>query len=163
MKKLRFLFLLLPVLLLTGFASKKQLPSTVTFHVECNPRDTESFAVPIRLKNPPRDTFVEKMASITEREIESIYPLKAADGSMGCVFKLDDHGRIWLDTLSVEKRGMSIVAFVNGRQIVDMLIDKRVSDGIITIPGGLTNEDILELVKRHRIMGQKKKYSWRDL
>ena len=93
------------------------------------------------------------MPSITEREISGIFPFPASDGTMGCAFKLDDHGRVWLDTLSIEKKGMALVAMVNGRIVCDMLIDKRVADGIISIPNGLTNEDITILKKKFKVIG----------
>jgi len=145
MKKFRFISLVLLALALAGF-SQKLKHCTVTFHVEANKKDGGPFSVPVMVKNPPREIFVEKMASITEREIQSIFPFAANDGTMGCAFKLDDHGRVWLDSLSIEHLGQSLVAFINNRQVIDMIIDKRVSDGIITIQSGLTNEEI-EILK----------------
>ncbi len=81
----------------------------------------------------------------------------AADGSMRCVFKLDPGGTQKLDSVSVEKRGTSLVAVVNGRQVTDMLIDQRVSDGIIMIPGGLSDPDIRSLVKKFPVMRPREK------
>jgi hypothetical protein len=46
---------------------------------------------------------------------------------------------------------------MNGRQVVDMQIDRRVSDGVITIQRGLTQEDIAALQKKFRIVGEAKK------
>jgi len=155
MKNIRIFLFLLLALALAGFAEKMRRVS-VTFHVETNARDTGAFAIPVKLKNPPRQTFIEKMPSITEQEIQAIYPFPANDGTMGCAFMLDDHGRVWLDTLSVEHLGRSLVAFVDGRQVSDVLIDKRVSDGIITIPYGLTNNDIASLKGKYPIIGQHK-------
>ncbi|MEI8340995.1 MAG: hypothetical protein WCH43_05580 [Verrucomicrobiota bacterium] len=152
MKTLRCLAMLLLALSLAGFAQKHGALS-VTFHVETNARDTSTFAVPVNLINLKRQAFIEKMPSITEREISGIFPFPASDGTMGCAFKLDDHGRVWLDTLSIEKKGMALVAMVNGRIVCDMLIDKRVADGIISIPNGLTNEDITILKKKFKVIG----------
>jgi len=156
MKTFRCLALLILALALAGFAKKKEALS-VTFHVETNSRDTSSFALPVNLKNLGRQSYIEKMPSITEREISRIFPFSASDGSMGCAFILDDHGRVWLDTLSVEKRGMALVAMVNGRIVCDMLIDKRVADGIITIPNGLSDQDIVILTKKFKVAGTGKK------
>jgi hypothetical protein len=156
MKIFRSLALLLLALALAGFAQKSGTLS-VTFHVEANARDTSTFSVPVTLKNSHRQVYIEKMPSITEREIETIYPFPASDGTMGCAFKLDAHGRIWLDTVSIENYGKAIVAMVNGRIVFDMFIDKRVSDGIITIQNGLTEEDIAILKKKFKVMGTGKK------
>ena len=153
MKMLRRLAPLLLVLLLCGMAQKKKRDLSVTFHVETIEQDTGTFAMQVELRSLHRMAYVEKMPSITEREISLIYPFTAPDGTMGCAFKLDNHGRIWLDTLSIEKRGLAMVALVNGRIVCDMLIDKRVSDGIITIPRGLNTEDIEILKKKFKIMG----------
>jgi hypothetical protein len=155
MKQFRLFPLVLLVLALSGFAQKKNHIS-VTFHVEANEQDSNVFSVPVILKNPPRKIFVEKMASLTEREIQSVFPFQANDGTMGCSFKLDDHGTIWLDTLSIEHLGKTLVGFVNERQVIGLLIDRRVADGIITIPSGLKNEEIEVLKKKFPLMKARK-------
>lgn len=144
---------LLPILaLLLIAAGKKQPPVTVRFYTETNARDTSSFAVSVQLQYPPRKAFVSKIAAISERDVTEIYPFQAGDGSMGCAFKLDEHGTIALDTLSIEHRGASLIAVVNGRQIIDMLIDKHVTDGIAVIPRGLTPAEVLSLQKTFKTM-----------
>jgi len=151
MKMLRCVATLFLALALVGFAQKRNALS-LTFHVETNSRDTASFAIPVDLKNLHRQAFIEKMPSITEREVQGIYPFLAADGTQGCAFQLDNHGTIWLDTLSVEHRGMALVAMVNGRIVCDLLIDKPVTDGIISIPCGLTPADMTILKKKFRLI-----------
>ena len=138
--------------------AKKQPPVTVRFHVEGNAQDTNVFTTPVTLQNPARQAFIDKIPVISERDIQSIFPFEAGDGTLGCAFKLDDHGRIALDTTSLDKRGTSLVAFVNGRQVVDMVIDKHVSDGIISIQRGLTSVDIMTLQKKYPILGAAKKH-----
>jgi hypothetical protein len=153
--KLRWL---LPLLMLAFLGAAKKSPqATVRFHTEANPKDTDSFAMPVMLSNPPRQAFVSKIPNLSERDVVAIYPHPAPDGSMGCAFKFDDHGRIGLDTLSTENKGQSIVVLVNTRQILDMPIDKRITDGIIDVPYGLTQDDILRLLKKFRVMGETKK------
>ena len=53
-------------------------------------------------------------------------------------FQLDEHGRVALDSLSIERRGSSLFVFINGRLITELEIDKRVADGKIYVPFGLT-------------------------
>jgi hypothetical protein len=144
------------LLALSGFDRRNPSP-TVTFHTETNQRDSEIFAIPVTVGSPPRRIFIEKTPSITEREIAGVYPFPADDGTLGCAFKLDQHGQIWLDTISGEKNGMTLVAFVSGRQVADLLIDRRVSDGIITLPGGLNAQDVEMLKKHFHLLGKKKK------
>ncbi len=132
--------------------SKKLPPTTVRFYEEADPQTTENFQMPVQLQFPPRQTYIQKVPVISERDVETIYLFPAADGTMGCAFKLDLNGTAKLDRVSVERRGTSLVAVVNGRQITDMLIDRRVSDGILSIPGGLTGDDVQRLTKAFRTM-----------
>lgn len=152
-KSFRFLLPVLALLCVAG--GKKEPPLTVRFYAEANRRDSDVFSSPIQLQYPPRQAYVQKIPTISERDILSIYPFQASDGTMGCAFKLDDHGRIAVDSLSVEKRGSSLVAIVNNRQVIDMLIDKRVSDGIITIPRGLTAQEAALLETKFKTIGQR--------
>jgi hypothetical protein len=154
MKIAPVLWPLLALLLVAG--AKKQPAMSVRFYTEANKRDGAVFAIPVTLQFPPRQAYIEKIPAISDREIDAIYPFPASDGTMGCAFQLDEHGRIGLDTLSVERRGSSIVAVVNGRQVIDMVIDQRVADGIITIPRGLAPMEIAWLQKKFRTMAARK-------
>ena len=145
---------LLTVVSLLLVAGAKKETGTVAFYTEGNPTgaDTTSFSTPVQLQYPPRKAYITKVPSISERDVTAIYLFVAADGSWGCSFFLDDHGKIMLDTLSIEKRGTSLVAVVNGRQVIDMLIDKRVSDGIVTIPRGLNVNEARSLRHTFRLL-----------
>jgi hypothetical protein len=73
------------------------------------------------------------------------------------LLQLDDHGRLALDTLSVERRGGTLLIFVNGRIITELLVDRRVSDGQIFIASGLTAADIASMQKTWRNIDAKKR------
>jgi hypothetical protein len=73
------------------------------------------------------------------------------------LFQLDEHGRTVLDTLSVEHRGGLLFVFINGRMITELQIDKRVSDGKIYIPSGLTAADVGLMKKQWRLLGERKR------
>ena len=150
----RSMWLLLTIMPLLLVAAARKQNGTVAFYTEGNPggADTSTFSAPVQLQYPPRKSYISRVPSITERDIVGVYLFLAGDGSWGCSFFLDDHGRIMLDTLSIEKRGTSLVAIVNGRQVIDMLIDKRVSDGIVTIQHGLNNDDARSLKKEFRLL-----------
>jgi hypothetical protein len=60
---------------------------------------------------------------------------------------LNEHGRLALDSLSVDRRGGRLYVFINNRPITELQIDRRVSDGKIYIPAGLTPADIQLLRK----------------
>jgi hypothetical protein len=121
-----------------------------------NANDSSVFAQPIR-SITGRDVFIEKTAWLTEREVVAFYPYRAADGSYGAVLELDDHGRTVLDTLSIERRGSYLFVFVDGRPVTELLVDRRVSDGRIYIPSGLTGADIKLMNKDWKLRGGRKK------
>jgi hypothetical protein len=149
--------LLIPLLALSlvGFA-KKEPKATVRFHTQANSADTAAFSVKVNLQDPPREVFIQKIPFISENDVAAIYPFAAPDGTLGCAFKLDQHGTLELDTQSIMRKGSVIVAFVNGRQICDLLIDKRVSDGVLFIPRGLNAQEIASLQKRFPTLGATK-------
>jgi len=158
---------LLPVLLLALCClgmGKKKLDLSVRFYTQAAKIDSESFAVPVTLLNGTQ-TYVDVISAISEHDIVAIYPFPVADGSGGCAFKLDDHGTISLDTLSVAKKGTLLIATINGRQVSDILIDQRVSDGIVTIPNGITTDEMKQLLKRYPVLGGggKKKMKKKDV
>ncbi|HEY2125066.1 MAG TPA: hypothetical protein VGG94_06345, partial [Chthoniobacterales bacterium] len=119
---------------------------------------TEVFATSVRTKVAGKEIAIEKMASISEREVVSFIAYQAPDGSFGALIQLDDHGRVTLDALSVEHRGGLLFIMMNGRNITEngMQIDKRVSDGKIYIPSGLTAADLKLMKKDWKLITPKK-------
>jgi hypothetical protein len=80
---------LLPVVLALACLGMARGPKvTVRFYTEANPRDTEAFSKPITFTNPHRQAFIEKVPSINERSIKTMYPFQAADGTWGAAFLL---------------------------------------------------------------------------
>ncbi len=149
----------LPAALLFLLASSAALASghcTFRVHVGANKNDGAVFAQPFRSVNG-KSVFIEKTAWLSERDVKSFYPYHAADGSYGALLQLDDHGRTVLDTLSVERRGTTLFVFVDGRPLTELQVDRRVSDGKIYLPSGLTQADIKLMAKDWKIIGRKKK------
>lgn len=156
MRWLPFLLLPLCCLALTAGSSNKKPKVAVRVYSEAHQLDTEKFATPVQLRYPPRMAYLNGIPHVSEFDIESAYLFTGRDGTMGCAFKLDRHGTIALDTLSVEKRGKSVVIMVNGRNVIDLIVDRRISDGILTIPFGLTQEESSMIARQWPSMMQKK-------
>ena len=134
--------------------SKHRDPSiAIRFHAQVNTYDP-TFAAQVKIGNPPRQIIVEKLPSISEHDIISFYPFKAADGTFAAAFQLDRHGSVVLQSLSTEKRGMIILAAVNTRPVVPLMVDKTIDDGIIYIPSGLTIDEIHSMGASFSLMGQ---------
>lgn len=153
-----FRLLLLPAIALCFLGMAERPPTvTVRFFAEANARDGASFSTPIKLGNPPRDAFLEKVATIHERQIKAIYPFKAPDGTWGCAFKLDNDGRINLEVVSTQRRGTFLVGFIGTKKgshrVADMIIDRTVSDGIISVPKGLTDLEVAVLSEQFKTLG----------
>ena len=161
MNAVRCLLIALLGFCLLGAAKKPAV--AVRFHVEANARDGDVFAMPVKFRNPPRDGHVERVPSISERDVQAIYPTNAGDGTFGCAFVLNAHGRNALQTISTQKRGASLVVFVSTKtgthQVVELIIDKPINDGVIFVPKGLTLLEIEALQKQVPTKGQKKRKS----
>ena len=131
---------------------------TVRFHVEANARDGQPFAMPVNFENPKRQGHMSQIPAISERNITAIFPYQAPDGTWGCAFKLDTFGRTSLEEMTMSNRGASVIAFVGTKsgthQVVDMVIDKVIRDGIVTIPRGLTPLEIEMLAREFKVLGQ---------
>jgi hypothetical protein len=138
-------------------ATAKQRHCTFRVHAQANPRDTDVFSMSAHARSSGKDISIQKLPWITERDVVAFAPYQAQDGTYGALFQLDDHGRVVLDTLSIERRGGFLFVFINGRLITELQIDKRVSDGKIYIPSGLTAADIEVMKKEWRLIGQRKR------
>ena len=155
------LYLLCGLLALSflGMGNKPQI--TVRFFAEAKEQDTERFAQAITFRTPPRQGYIDRIPSVHEKHIKSVYPFQATDGSWGCAFQLDANGRLALEVVSTEQRGSYLVAFTGTEtgmhQVVEMLIDKPIKDGLISIPSGLTELEIAAITKAWPVIGAKSK------
>ncbi len=142
---------------LKALSAPKPRHCILRVHAQANPRDTNIFATSVRAQLSGKDVAIEKMPWISERDVIAFSPYPAGDGTYGALLQLDDHGRVVLDTLSIERRGSFLFVFVNGRAITELEVDKRVSDGKIFIPSGLTAADIESMKRDWRLIPQTKK------
>ena len=138
--------MLLLLLLADGVDGRKPR-CTFRAHVEANANDGAAFAVPLRLPSSGKSIVIQKAPVISEHDVAGFRAYTANDGSFGALFQLTDHGKLALDTLSVERRGTYLYLFVNGRPAAELQIDRRVSDGKLFVASGLTAADI-ELMKK---------------
>jgi hypothetical protein len=143
------MLLILPILCATASASSQNRKPSVTLRLfsEADAMDTEKFARPVILNYPRRTAYLNKIPHISEFDVVAVHPYRAANGSMGCAFMLNAHGTLALDTMSLQGRGKAAVVYLNGRQVIDLIIDRRIKDGILTIPFGLTESEIGSILK----------------
>lgn len=115
--------------------------------------EAPTFAIPATLLNGT-PVFLQRMPLVSQREIKAIYPFIAADGSHGTYLKVDNHGTRLLHQHTMSRRGELLVVLINGRQVSNLLVDRPIDDGIISIPRGLTADDIEFLATVFPVMGQ---------
>ena len=147
---------LIVALFATSVLGKDQ-PCVFRVHAEPNPNDTASFAASVPALFSGKRVAIERVPRLSERDVLVFYPYSSKDGNYGALFQLDEHGRITLDALSAEQRGRLLFVLVNGRPVVQLCVDQRVSDGRIYIASGLTKADIDSFKNCWRLIGAKKK------
>jgi hypothetical protein len=135
----------------------KQRHCTLRLHTEANANDSAVFSTTIRSQSSGKTSVIQKIPAISENDVVAFQVYAAAGGTYGALFELNDHGRLALDSLSIERRGTLLFIFVNGRPIAELQIDRRVSDGRIYIASGLTSNDIELMKKDWRLIALRKK------
>jgi hypothetical protein len=130
---------------------------TVRIHAEANAHDTDVFSSTIRSQFTGKNIVIEKTPTLSERDVTAFRPYPAADGSYGVLLQLDDHGKMVLETLSIERRGGFVFVFFNGRPLTELQVDRRVADGKMFLPSGLSAAEIELMRKDWRVIGERKK------
>lgn len=137
-------------------AEKRAPPIAVRFHAGANALDTGVFSMPVALGgDPPRQVVVERVPSISERDIVAFYPFRAAGGgSYGVEFQLSRHGQLTLQNLSLAHRGGFLLVMVNGRPVTPLTVDRPIADGLIVVPFGISGADVRSLEAAFPLVGQ---------
>jgi len=151
------IFASLIVALLAISATGKDRHCIFRVHAEANPNDTAVFSSSVRALFSGKQVAIERMPRLSERDVVAFCPYDAGNGNYGALFQLDEHGRLALDALSIERRGSLLFILINGRSVTELQVDQRVSDGRIYIASGLTKADIDLMKKDWRFIGEKKK------
>jgi hypothetical protein len=136
------MMVLVAALGLGSMAQARPKHCIVRVHAQANAQDGSTFATPVTTPLTGKNIFIEKIPTISERDVAAFRAYPAKDGSFGVLFQLNDHGRLALETLSLEHRGSTLVVLVNGRALTELMVDRRVSDGKLYIAAGLTAADI---------------------
>lgn len=152
----KLLRLLLPALLCLCFVAAAKKPPAVTFrlHGETTERDGAIFASPVAVGNPPVQVFVEKVPLVSEREVHSFYPFESPAGGWGIYFQLDNHGTKGLEALTTSRQGRFMVAFLNGRPLVRLHVDRPIRDGIVMIPSGISTDEVRAIGQAFPLIGE---------
>ena len=144
-------------LLAAGMCEAKQAHCLFRVHLEASANDGTVFTTQYRSPFSGKAVVLGRMPAISERDVIGFQVYPGEGGTYGALLQLNDHGRLALDSLSIERRGAFLFVFMNGRPITELQIDRRVSDGKIYIASGLTTNDIALMKKDWRLSGPRKK------
>jgi hypothetical protein len=143
-------------LLAVSLGEAKQPHVTFRLHAEANPRDGSVFSVQMRSSFSGKTVVLEKIPTISEHDVVAYQIYPAPNGAYGALLQLNEHGRLALDTLSIDRRGTLLYVFLNNRPVTELEIDRRVSDGKIYLASGLTAADIALMKKDWRLIAPRK-------
>lgn len=129
---------------------------TLRAHLEANANDGARFSSIVQSRVNGRQVVIEKVPTISERDVVAFRSVPAGDGTFGVLFQLGEHGKLALDTLSVERRGTFLHVFVNGRPAAELQIDRRITDGQLYVASGLTAADVALMRKEWPIIGARR-------
>ncbi len=146
---------LLACILLTG-AAKKPPELTISFNPQASSAEGGEFSRPVQLLHSGKQVNMKVLPLITQRDIKSYLPFQNADGSRGASFRLDAHGLNLVSQHTLSMRGTHLLVWVNGRHVIDLFIDRPVQDGVLTIPSGLTANEIEMMKYQIPLMGHEK-------
>ncbi len=127
-----------------AFAQKKRFVLRV--HQQALSDGPSPFVMPVQRKGGNKALmYASKIPVFSENDVDSVYTFPARDGSFGAAFQLNAHGRMALDVASAESRGKFLFIFLLDRQLEEIYVDTRVTDGVFVIGRGLNQNDVAVL------------------
>ena len=139
-------------------SGKKDVPATVSFHMETDPTDNPRMTFQQAAGGKMR-TFT-RVPEVSTKDVLSFAPFPADDGSYGLLFTFKEHSARRLAAVTNIAQGRYLLSRLNGRVVDGVLIDKPVEDGKLVVWKGATLADIAildESFPRIGQEGQKKK------
>lgn len=144
MKLLTVTCALLAMVLLASPAlagGKKNPPASISFHMEGDAVEVPRFAREFNTLAGVR--YFRKVPEISSNHIVAFSPFPADDQrTYGLVFKLNGQGTKRLLEATTMNQGKLLLALVNGQPLGVVRIDKPVSDGMVVIWSGVTQQEI---------------------
>jgi len=150
---MRFVRLTLLASLIFCMGAAKRPSLDLRIHALGTAAEAPTFAYPATLLNGT-PIFLQRMPLLTQREVVSVFPFAAKDGTEGIYLKLGAHGSRLLEQNTMTRRGTMLVVLLNGRQVSNLLVDRPINDGIVCIPRGLNADEISLLTAAFPVMGE---------
>ena len=120
---------------------------SISFHAMASDSDPKKTMFPVEMEG--RQLLFKLVPEVSHDNITALHPFPAEDGkSNGCTFKLDFRGTGSLEIVTRNPPGPYLLSMVDGKPVDYLTLDKIISDGIITIWQGITDEQIKKLEKK---------------
>lgn len=134
---------LLPLLL--GFSSKPKY--TITFHAEADEMDPRKTMFPMQLEG--RSMMFKIIPEISQVNVAAFHPFESTTGpDKGVALQLDFRGTGALEMVTRTRQGQILLAMVNGKPVDYVVIDQIITNGLITIWQGVSDETIKHMDKK---------------
>ena len=134
---------LLPLLL--GFSSKPKY--TITFHAEADEMDPRKTMFPMQLEG--RSMMFKIIPEISQVNVAAFHPFDSTTGpDKGVALQLDFRGSGALEMVTRTRQGQILLAMVNGKPVDYVVIDQVITNGLITIWQGVSDETIKQMDKK---------------
>ncbi|MGB2402982.1 MAG: hypothetical protein ACPIA7_06185 [Akkermansiaceae bacterium] len=135
------LFALLALCIPADAAGKKAPPASISFHLEGSAAEAPKFAREFNTLAGTR--YFRKVPEVSSKNIQACSPFPADDDrTYGMVFKLNAQGSKRLNEVTTMHQGKLLLSLVNGQPLGVVRIDKPVTDGILVIWTGITQQEV---------------------
>ena len=122
-------------------SGKKTPPSSISFHLEGSAVEAPKFAREFNTLAGAK--YFRKVPEVSSKNIEACSPFPADDDlTYGIVFKLNTQGSKRLNEVTTMHQGKLLLSLVNGQPLGVVRIDKPVTDGILVIWSGVTEQEV---------------------
>lgn len=153
MNRLLPVFLFAASLLLPscGYMTGREKPKfTVSFHTQGTDMDSPRSIFRQVIPGRPHATVFKLVPEFTQNNVAAFKPFPAPSGNAnGVMLRLDFRGTNALDLVTRTRTGETMLTMVNGHAVDYVTIDKPVSDGIIVIWEGISDEVVAEMAKKY--------------
>ena len=125
-----------------AFASgKKEIKSSVSFHIETESTDNPKMIFPQLTNGETR--YFRRLPEVSTKDIVSFSPFPSDVGEdYGLILRLKTTAVTRLAAVTAANQGRWLVAQLNGRILDGVMIDKQINDGFIVIWKGVTLADM---------------------
>ncbi|WP_050029864.1 hypothetical protein [Verrucomicrobium sp. BvORR034] len=140
-----FLLALILTPLLVGMS--KKVPYSITFHAQASEQDPPKTYFPLDM-GAQRMLF-KLIPEVSQENVVAFHPFPAENGNAkGIALQLDFRGKGSLEIITRARKGEYLIAMVNGKPTDFVVMDEPVTDGLITIWEGVSDEVIAQMDKK---------------